>query len=60
VISIFISLVLIRLNTGSSRPIFLPENIESALTQVIRNGNEVGLQDDSDSENELQSKSNIY
>jgi hypothetical protein len=58
--SIFISLVLIRLSIGSSRPVFLPENIELVLTQVIRNGNEVGPRDDSDSENKLQSKSNTY
>jgi hypothetical protein len=53
VISIFISLVLIRLSTGSSRPVSLSENIESVLTQVIRNENEVGPRDDSDSENKL-------
>jgi hypothetical protein len=51
--SIFINLVLTRLNTGSSQPVFLPKNIEPALTQVIRNGNEAGPRDDSDSENEL-------
>jgi hypothetical protein len=51
--SIFINLVLTRLSTGSSRPIFLLKNIKSALTQVIRNGNEVGPRDDSDSENKL-------
>jgi hypothetical protein len=51
--SIFISFVLIRLNIGSSQSISLSENIELALTQVIRNRNEVGPRDDSDSENEL-------
>jgi hypothetical protein len=53
VISIFIDLVLIRLSTGNSRPISLPENIELVLTQVVYNRNEVGPRDDSDSENEL-------
>jgi hypothetical protein len=53
VINIFINLVLTRLSIGSSRPVSLSKNIESALTQVIRNGNEVGPRDDSDSENEL-------
>jgi hypothetical protein len=52
-ISIFISLVLTRLNTSSSQPISLPENIKLALTQIIRNENEVGPRDDSDSENKL-------
>jgi hypothetical protein len=52
-ISIFISLVSIRLSTGSSQPVSLPKNIKPASTQVIRNGNEVGPRDDSDSENEL-------
>jgi hypothetical protein len=60
VISIFINLVLTRLSTDSSRPIFLLKNIKPALTQVIRNGNEIGPRDDSDSKNKLQSKSNIY
>ena len=52
-ISIFINLVLIKLSTSSSRPISLLKNIKPALTQIIRNGNEVGPRDDSDSENEL-------
>jgi hypothetical protein len=51
--SIFINLVLIRLSTGSSQSVSLPENIELILTQVIRNENEVDPRDDSDSENEL-------
>jgi hypothetical protein len=53
VISIFIGLILTRLTIGSSQPISLSENIESVLTQVIRNGNEVGPRDDSDSEDKL-------
>jgi hypothetical protein len=53
VISIFINLVLIRLSTGNSQPIFLPENMELALTQIIYNENEAGPQDDSDFKNEL-------
>jgi hypothetical protein len=53
VISIFINLVLTRLSTGNSRPISLLENIKLVLTQVIRNKNEVGPRNDSDSENEL-------
>jgi hypothetical protein len=53
VISIFINLVLTRLSTGSSRPISLLKNIELVLTQVIRNGNEVGPRNDSNSENKL-------
>jgi hypothetical protein len=53
VMSIFINLVLIRLNTGSSQPISLSENIELALTQMIRNGNEVDPRDDFDFEDEL-------
>jgi hypothetical protein len=51
--SIFINLVSTRLSIGSSQPISLSENIEPALTQVIRNGNEVDPRDDSDSEDEL-------
>jgi hypothetical protein len=51
--SIFIGLVSIRLSTGNSRPVSLLKNIEPALTQVVRNGNEIGPRDDSDSENEL-------
>jgi hypothetical protein len=51
--SIFISLVLTRLNIGSSQPISLSENIKPVLTQVIRNENEAGSQNDSDSENKL-------
>jgi hypothetical protein len=42
VISIFINLVLTRLSTGSSQPIFLLKNMELVLTQVIYNGNEAG------------------
>jgi hypothetical protein len=53
VISIFISLVLIRLSIGSSQPISLSKNIEPALTQVVRNKNEADPQDNSDSENKL-------
>jgi hypothetical protein len=52
-INIFINLVLTRLSTGNSQPIFLPENIKLVLTQVIRNRNEVGPRDDSDFKNEL-------
>jgi hypothetical protein len=51
--SIFINLVLTRLSTGSSQPISLLKNIELTLTQVIRNGNETGPRDDSDSEDKL-------
>jgi hypothetical protein len=53
VISIFIGLVLIRLNTGSSQPISLLKNMEPALTQVVYNRNEAGPRDDSDSKNKL-------
>jgi hypothetical protein len=53
VISIFINLVLIRLNISSNQPISLLKNIELVLTQIIRNGNEVGPRDDSDSKNKL-------
>jgi hypothetical protein len=60
VINIFISLVSTRLNTGSSQPISLPENIKSILTQIVRNKNEVDPRDDSDSKNKLQNKSSTY
>ena len=53
VMSIYISCVLTRLITGNSQPIFLPENIELVLTQVVRNGPDVDSKDNSDSENEL-------
>jgi hypothetical protein len=53
VMSIFISLVSIRLNIGSSQPISLSENIKLVLTQVVRNEIEVDPRDDSDSENKL-------
>jgi hypothetical protein len=59
-ISIFINLVLIRLNIGSSQSISLPKNIKLVLTQVIRNKNEVGPRDDSDSKNKLQNRNNAY
>ena len=52
-ISIFINLVLTRLSIGNSQSIFLPENIELALMQIIHNKNEVDPRDDSDSENKL-------
>jgi hypothetical protein len=58
--SIFINLVLTRLSTGSNRLISLPENIKPALTQIIRNGNEIGPRDDSDFENKLQSENSAY
>jgi hypothetical protein len=58
--NIYISYVLIKLVTGSSQPVPLPENIELALTQMIRNGPDVDSKNDSDSENKLQSGNNIY
>jgi hypothetical protein len=51
--SIFINLVLTRLSTSSNRSISLSENIEPALTQVIRNGNEIGPRDNSDFKDKL-------
>jgi hypothetical protein len=51
--SIYINCVLIRLITGSSQPVSLPENTELALTQVVRNGPDVDSKDDSDSEDKL-------
>jgi hypothetical protein len=53
VMSIFINLVLTRLSTSSNRPISLLKNIKPVLTQVVRNGNEVGPRDDSDFEDKL-------
>jgi hypothetical protein len=60
IINIYISYVSTKLITGNSQPVSLPENTEPALTQIVRNGSDVDSKNNSDSENELQSRNNAY
>ena len=59
-INIHINLVLIKLATGSGQSISLPENKESAQTQMILIEDAVDSNDDSDSENKLPSPNSYH